>query len=113
MFNGRTIRVQYRELHQKVFQQPQTTTRNPTSMVPKLAPVPPTSESRPSTRASQQQSQPHLRTLHKVPPTLGQLSGNGGLSSDAVSGFGGFDPVTGLANGVVPTPPSTSIYVRF
>ena len=35
---------------------------------------------------------------HKMPATLGQLSGTGGLGSDAFSGFGGFDPVTGIAN---------------
>ena len=87
-------------------------------MVPKLVPVPSPSESRPATRSShqqqqqqQQQSQPHLRTLHKVPPTLGQLSGNGGLPSDAVSGFGGFDPVTGLANGVVISPIHSQVFV--
>ena len=36
-----------------------------------------------------------------MPTTLGQLSGTGGISGDALNGFGGFDPVTGLANGVV------------
>jgi hypothetical protein len=36
-----------------------------------------------------------------MPPTLGQLSGTGGLASEAFTGFGGFDPVTGIANGVV------------
>jgi hypothetical protein len=35
---------------------------------------------------------------HKIPATLGQLSGTVGLGSDAFSGFGGFDPVTGIAN---------------
>jgi hypothetical protein len=39
-----------------------------------------------------------------MPATLGQLSGTGGLASDAFSGFGGFDPVTGIANGVVLSP---------
>jgi hypothetical protein len=34
----------------------------------------------------------------QMPSTLGQLSGTGGLGSDAFSGFGGFDPVTGIAN---------------
>jgi len=37
----------------------------------------------------------------KIPTSLGQLSGNGGISADALNGFGGFDPVTGMANGVV------------
>jgi len=41
---------------------------------------------------------------HKFPATLGQLSGNGGIASESVNGFGGFDPITGIANGVVPFP---------
>jgi len=88
VFEGRTIRVQYRELHQKLYQ-----TRNPINMIPKLAPPPP--------RARPQQQQVHVHPVHKMPSTLGQLSGTGGLSSDGAGGFGGFDPVTGLANGMV------------
>jgi hypothetical protein len=65
-------------------------------MVPNLAPAP----SRPATRP-QQHSHAHLHNLRKIPSTLGQLSGTGGLASDAINGFGGFDPVTGIANGVV------------
>ena len=63
-------------------------------MIPKLAPPP---------RGGSQSQVPQiqLHALRKVPTTLGQLSGTGGLASDAVNGFGGFDPVTGIANGLV------------
>jgi hypothetical protein len=94
VFHGRTIRVQYRELHQKPFQT--GTIRNPVSMTPKLAPPPP---------RQPHPQQPHVHIhghpLNKIPSTLGQLSGTGGLVSEAFTGFGGFDPVTGIANGVV------------
>lgn len=65
------------------------------TLIPKLA-TPPSRMTRP-----QQQSASSLHQLRKMPNTLGQLSGTGGLPSDAVNGFGGFDPVTGIANGVV------------
>ena len=65
-------------------------------MTPKLAPPPPRQP-----HPQQPQIQIHRHPLNKMPPTLGQLSGTGGLASEAFTGFGGFDPVTGIANGVV------------
>jgi hypothetical protein len=103
LFQGRTIRVQYRELHQKIYPSPPS--RNPTTTIPKLA--------APSTTRPQQLSSTPLHRLRKIPQTLGQLSGTGGLPNEAaVNGFGGFDPITGLANGVVPPlplPPPTYV----
>ena len=87
---GRPIRVQYRELHQKVYQ---STVRNPNSTVPKLAPA--------SSRLCSATQRTHFHNIRKVPATLGQLSGSGGLTSDALNAFCGFDPITGIANGVV------------
>lgn len=60
--------------------------------MPKLAPPPIPSRPQPLQPQGQRR---------KMPTTLGQLSGTGGISGDALNGFGGFDPVTGIANGVV------------
>jgi len=90
--NGRTIRVQYRELHQKLVPNPSLRPQTQSSSTSKSASHPR------STRT--QQGQPHSEG-RKVPTTLGQLSGNGGIGIDALNGFGGFDPITGIANSTV------------
>jgi hypothetical protein len=74
-------------------------------MAPKLAATP---NRTPATTPVKPQQTVKLSPspAHKFPATLGQLSGNGGLPSDSVNGFGGFDPITGVANGVVPHTPS-------
>jgi hypothetical protein len=67
--------------------------------MPKLAPPP--------SRSRAQPTQPvQLQASPRQPTTLGQLSGTGGMPEGGYSGFGGFDPVTGIANGVL-TPIST------
>jgi hypothetical protein len=69
-------------------------------MIPNLATAP---NRAPATASNKSQQTVKLSPTQarNFPSTLGQLSGSGGLQSDSVNGFGGFDPITGVANGVV------------